>query len=395
LDIDSEYDVIVIGAGPSGSNAARVAAEGGAKVLLVEKRQEIGVPKRCGEGLSLGGIRSMGLKPNPKWAVNKIRGVSVYSPNGDRVSLRYDKTIGYVIERKIFDKCLALEATKAGATVLAKTAATGLIIEDSVVKGVKLSGFGEEFQCTCKVVIAADGVEAKVARWAGIDATKRLSEVDAGFQYEMVVDLEESDMLELYFGTKIAPRGYVWIFPKGKDIANVGIGIGGKEIPTAKRYLEEFIQSHPNLKHGSIIEINAGGIPVGEAIKKLVCNGLMVIGDAAHQVNAIHGGGIKETSIAGKIAGRVAAEAVKSGDWSENKLMDYEREWKEKRGEVLHKIAKLRQNIEKLSDEDLNMLAENLTGKDLVEIASGKGFMKLARIMMKKPSLIPLAKNLL
>ncbi len=390
-----DYDVVVIGAGPGGSNAARAAAENGLDVLLIEKRQEIGAPKRCGEGLSVGGIKNLGLAPDPRWAVNEIRGASVYAPDGKRVSVRYPETIGYVLERKIFDKHLAMNAARAGAKVLARTVATGLIMENGFVKGIKYNSFGEEHEARAKIVVAADGVESKVARWAGINTTNKLMDIDAGFQYEMVVDLEEPDMLELYFGSKIAPRGYVWIFPKGRDVANVGIGIGGKEQGVAKKYLDAFIDSRPDLKKGSIVEVNAGGIPVGDPVEKLVANGLMIVGDAAHQVNAIHGGGIHEASVAGMIAGQVAAEAIRRGDLSEAGLMEYERRWREKRGVVLHKIVKLRQAIEKLSDDDLNMLAGKLTGQDLVDFANGKNFVKLAKLMMRRPRLVSIAKNLL
>lgn len=393
--LDTEYDVIVIGAGPGGCHAARIAAENGARVLLVEKRQEIGAPKRCGEGLSLGGMKNLGLKPDPKWAMNEIKGASVYAPNGRKISIRYESTIGYVLERKMFDKHLAVQAARAGAKVLAKTTVTGLISKDGFVRGAKFSNFGEEYELISKIVIAADGIESKVARWAGINTTNRPINIDSGFQYEMVAELEEPDMLELYFGSKVAPRGYVWIFPKGRDIANVGVGIGGREAGPAKKYLDKFIQERPNLKSGSIIEVNAGGIPVGDPVEKLVANGFMIVGDAAHQVNAIHGGGIHEASIAGMTAGRVAAEAVKTNDWSEHKLAEYEKEWRSKRGKILHKIVKLRQTIEKLSDEDLNMLAGSLTGEDLVEFAKGRRFLKLAKILMRRPHLMQVAKILI
>lgn len=390
-----EYDVIVVGAGPGGSNAAKAAAEEGLDVLLMEKRQEIGSPKRCGEGFSVGGMKNIGVTPDPKWAVNEIRGASVYAPNGKRVSVRYPDTIGYVLERKMFDKHLAMNAARAGAKVLAKTVAQELIMEDGYARGVRYSRFNEDREAKAKVVIAADGVESKIARMAGVNTTNKLIDIDAGFQYEMVVDLEEPDMLELFFGSGMAPRGYVWIFPKGKDVANVGIGIGGNAKGIAKKYLDAFIEGRADLRRGSIIEVNAGGIPVGDPIEKLAANGLMIVGDAAHQVNAIHGGGIHEASVAGRIAGKVAAEAIESGDVSEARLMDYDRRWRAERGKILHRIVKLRQAIEKLSDNDLNMLAEHVTGEDMVDFANGRNFMKLAKIMMKRPKLVSVAKGLL
>ncbi|MDP6612842.1 MAG: NAD(P)/FAD-dependent oxidoreductase [Candidatus Hydrothermarchaeota archaeon] len=390
-----KYDVVVVGAGPGGSNAAKAAAEEGLDVLLMEKRQEIGSPKRCAEGFSVGGMKNIGVTPDPKWAVNEIYGASVYAPNGKMVSVRYPDTIGYVLERKIFDKHLAMNAARAGAKVLAKTVAQGLIMEDGYARGVRYSRFNDSHEARAKIVIAADGVESKIARMAGVNTTTKLIDIDAGFQYEMVVDLEEPDMLELFFGSKIAPRGYVWIFPKGKDVANVGIGIGGNAKGMSKKYLDTFIEGRVDLRRGSIIEVNAGGIPVGDPIEKLAVNGLMIVGDAAHQVNAIHGGGVHEASIAGRIAGKVAAEAIKSKDVSEVKLMDYDRRWREERGLILHEIVKLRQVIEKLSDNDLNMLAEHLTGEDMVDFANGRNFMKLAKAMMRRPKLVSIAKGLL
>jgi digeranylgeranylglycerophospholipid reductase len=269
-------------------------------------------------------------------------------------------------------------------------------MQDGFVRGVEVERHGERLTVEAKIVVAADGVESKVARWAGIDSTQRLVDIDSAYQYEMVVDLEEPDMLDLYFGNDIAPRGYVWVFPKGKDVANVGIGIGGNvSAKTAKQYLDEWIARHEPFNRGKIIEVNAGGVPVGAPLEKLVANGLMVVGDAAHQVNAIHGGGVFEASFAGKIAGRVAAEAIERGDVSEAVLMKYDREWRSARGEILHRIYKLRRAIEQLSDEDLNYLAEQLTGEDVVAFANGERLGKLAKILMKRPHLIKAAKELM
>ncbi len=390
------YDVVVVGAGPGGSNTARVAAEHGLEVLLLEKRPEIGAPKRCGEGFSVNGAKTLGIKSDPRWTINEIWGANIVAPNGKRVSVRYEKQVGWVIERKMFDKLLAIEAARAGAEVLAKSEVVGLVMQDGFVRGVEVERHGERLTVEAKIVVAADGVESKVARWAGIDSTQRLVDIDSAYQYEMVVDLEEPDMLDLYFGNDIAPRGYVWVFPKGKDVANVGIGIGGNvSTKTAKQYLDEWIAKHEPFNEGRIIEVNAGGVPVGAPLEKLVANGLMVVGDAAHQVNAIHGGGVFEASFAGQLAGRVAAEAIERGDVSEAMLMKYDREWRAARGEILHRIYKLRRAIEQLSDQDLNYLAEQLTGEDVVAFANGERLGKLAKILMKRPHLIKAAKELM
>ena len=113
---NNEYDVIVVGAGPAGSVAARVVAENNYRVLVLEKKQEIGTPKRCAEGFTIVGMNRGGVEPNPVWALNKIIGVILHSPSGKTVKATYKEDMqGYLIERKIFEKHLAADAIREGA----------------------------------------------------------------------------------------------------------------------------------------------------------------------------------------------------------------------------------------------------------------------------------------
>ena len=115
------YDIIAVGGGPAGSSASMTAARAGLKVLMVEKRAEIGSPKRCGEGLSKSALERMGLEVEGIWVCRTILGASAYAPNGKKITVNYQGPEGYVIERKMFDKWLAKKAVEAGAKVLAKT----------------------------------------------------------------------------------------------------------------------------------------------------------------------------------------------------------------------------------------------------------------------------------
>ena len=155
------------------------------------------------------------------------------------------------------------------------------------------------------------------------------------------------------------------------------------------------MDSRPEIREGSVLEVNSGGVPVGGFLEDSVADNLMIVGDAAHQVNPIHGGGIPESYMAGRIAAEVAAEAVKAGDFSKGFLKRYDSIWMEKRGKALKKILKLREVMESLSDDDLNWLAEYLQGEDLVDLSRSSGFARLAKILMKKPKLVLLARKLL
>ncbi|MFC2143832.1 geranylgeranyl reductase family protein [Candidatus Aenigmatarchaeota archaeon] len=394
--IDNEYDVIIVGAGPSGSGAAVAAAKAGAKVLVLEKRQEIGAPKRCGEGLSMSTMKRMGIEKDDSWIRRKIIGFTAYSPDGRFVRHDYENgPEGYIIERKVFDKHLAEKAVEAGAKVISRAEVTRLLKKDGKVCGVEVEINDKKEEIKGKIVIAADGIESKIAREAGINTTLKLSDAISGAQFEMAnIDIDP-DRIEMYFGNDMAPGGYVWIFPKGKHIANVGIGI---RKPYAKKraieYLKEFIEKRPGLRKGSILEVNSGGVPVGGLMSDMVTDNFMVVGDAAHHVNPIHGGGIGEAWVGGAVAGEVAAEAIKNGDTSKKFLDRYNKLWWEKRGNKMKKLVKFREVVESFSDDDLNWIVDFLKGEDLVEFSRSSGFGTFVKILMKRPSLIRHARKL-
>src|SRR5438093_2439111 len=80
--VSYQYDVVVVGAGPSGSMTARYAAMGGCRTLLIEKRQEIGSPVRCGEGLARHFVEDTKLPFDRKWVGREVKGAKIFSPNG-------------------------------------------------------------------------------------------------------------------------------------------------------------------------------------------------------------------------------------------------------------------------------------------------------------------------
>ncbi len=386
------WDVIIIGAGPGGNMAAQEFAKRGVKTLVIDRKQQIGPPKRCGEGLSTRWMDIAGIKPDPRWALQKIDHTVLVAPNGKEIHIdtKQMKRAGYIIERSQWEKSEAEKAIRNGAKYMLKSLVTGLVMGKNGVAGVKVHRNGEDEEYHSKIVVACDGVDSMIGRYAGLKTAMPLSECDAGYQYEMAnVPIENPNSMELYFGADIAPRGYVWVFPKGKDIANVGIGVAGGLPENAKVYLDRWIENNnERFKDASITEINAGVIPVTTPVDEFVTDGLMLVGDAARMVNPIHGGGMGAALEAAMMAAEVGANAIKVGDTSKKELKRYQDMWQEKRGKEFARILRVRQFVEKLNDEQFNMIislaADNKIKPELfVELGHGKGLVELAKALIK------------
>ncbi|MCI4367513.1 MAG: NAD(P)/FAD-dependent oxidoreductase, partial [Thermoplasmata archaeon] len=203
-------DVLVVGAGPAGSMAAKWAAKSGAQVIMIEKRQEIGSPVRCGEGISKSWLPEVGITPSSKWINVEVEGARIYAPNEKCLEINEKHAgneVGFVVERDGFDKALAIDAANAGTDVLLKTAALGVLKENGRVVGIKGKRSGEAFEIRAKVTIGADGFESQIGRWAGIPTNLALRDMDSCLQYRMTnVDCDVR-YCDFYLG-KVAPGGY-------------------------------------------------------------------------------------------------------------------------------------------------------------------------------------------
>ena len=207
--------------------------------------------------------------------------------------------------------------------------------------------------------------------------------MESGVQYEMCnVDFEKQGIIEFYLGS-CAPGGYVWIFPKGDDIANVGLAIlPHKAEKTAIEYLDDFVANSPYLKNAQAVEINVGGDPVGGMTKKLYDDNILVCGDAAGQVNPLTGGGIISGMTGGMCAGQVAAEAIKE-DCSKKFLKQYDQMAHEALDHEIKRYKKVQEYLLTLSDEELDSIAHAFEGESFEKISTTEIVRKLVKISPK------------
>jgi geranylgeranyl reductase family protein len=326
---NASYDIIVVGAGPAGSTAAREAARRGAKVLLIDRKQRIGLPVQCAELVSRWVFRHASLSPGS--TIHPIETMITHLPGGATCEM---KGPGYMLDRSLFDKELAASAVLAGAEI-----STGTKAIECSSEGVLIEGGGKKGWIQTKVIIGADGVHSTVAHLMEPSPLKTM----VALQYEVVL-FEPQSHVDVFFHPDYE-GGYAWFFPKGRT-ANVGIGV----LPCKTSKLPDLLNGFLNQLGRSgkpprveIVSKTSGSIPC-EPRRQTVFENILLAGDAAGHAHPITGAGILNAVLAGQMAGKIAAEAIDGGDLQH--LKTYEVEWREAFGKTLSYGASKRKILE-------------------------------------------------
>jgi digeranylgeranylglycerophospholipid reductase len=297
------FDVVVVGAGPGGSLAARFAAQGGAKTLLVDQRSELGHPVQCGEFLPAAWelkdlfpcaeVIDEALEIPEETIAHTTRWMVCVSPYGRRYRFPLD---GYSVSRRAFDKALAYRAEGAGAELRFPCGVTR--VHDSEIS------FAGGSAVSADVIVGADGPISTVARGTGFHLPREM--------FRMITATVKGrfrDEIDLFFG-RIAPGGYAWVIPKGRE-ANVGLGVTRVPIgQNLSRLLDHFLKK---FGLGEPFERTRWWVPIGPPPQSAIRGRALFVGDAANLVMATNGGGIPTAMISGRDAGVVAAAHVRYG----------------------------------------------------------------------------------
>jgi geranylgeranyl reductase family protein len=398
-----EYDVVVVGAGPVGSTAARYAAMNGAKVLLLEEHASVGSPVGCTGLLSTRAVEECDLKPSDEFVFNSVRGAFVHAPDGQCLPIDGKYTRAYVVSRKNFDRALAVMAVEEGVDLSLKTRAIGLDKENSETgtgtKGnknkknspvkLRIIKNGKPETISTSVVIGADGVKSRIASYAGLEKPAR---VLPGIQIEAPYASDDSDFVELFPGSS-APGFFVWTVPLNEKTSRIGLAIEpgiasksehGDNSPLF--YLERFLRSNPHVKarySGGMLDFVVGGIPIGPQ-EKTFADGILLAGDAAGQAKPTSGGGVYTGAFAAKIAGKVAAEAALEGDTSAGRLSEYDKLWRKGLAKELDTGMKIHDYMGKLEDNQLKELIGSLNTPSILNTITEYGDMDHPSVLMRK-----------
>ena len=322
-------DVVVVGAGPGGSMAAKTCAKYGLDTVLVERKEYPSKPHSitCHTTTRLQEYIKIDKKfvDFPIYGMKQYfygREVETYEPDGFE--------LGYILNRKTFDKEILKLALKEGPEYLNKTRATGLIREDGKIKGIEAKiDEKEDIEIRSNIVIGADGIEHKVGRWAGIYKNTKSDDVlvflDSMFEN---VYLDQPYYIYQYIEWKGLTVLFA-IFPHG----NGKVGLVTQtyhsfhpkkgELFNAENY---FVKTHPFFSKSKFVK-RGGSIYTGNSLRTFITDGGMLIGDAANHIGKLWGDGILRAMDAGVLAGETAVEAHEEGDFSSNLLSRYEQRW--------------------------------------------------------------------
>ncbi len=333
-----DTDILIIGGGPAGSSAGIESSKAGLKVLVVERKKQIGEPVRCAGYIPSLLLNEIGTRAD--FIIQSVDNMVSILPDGTRHVLRAP---GYLIERSIFDRRLYETAVQNGAKYLLGARALEFVNGMVMVK----KSDGNIIPIKAKVIIGADGPHSRVSSWMGIKDRSLVMAVQARVPLESSLNNTIIFLKKEYFG------GYGWLFPRG-DEANVGIGVKKTPLkrPNIYKLLTDLI--HQLNKEGiiknRIVNITAGWIPV-RPLERFVSNNMMLVGDAAGHTHPITGAGIYQAVSGGRMAGLIASRAIKNNDLT--LLMEYQREFMEIFYDSL-KRADMKRELMESNWKDLN-----------------------------------------
>lgn len=378
-----DYDVIVVGAGPVGSMAAKYAAKNGAKTLLIEEHGMIGSPVSCTGHISIRTLEECEL-PEGSYINKRIRGAFIYAPNCRSIPIDGKRTMTYVIERKIFDREMAKKAACNGVDVVVNTTARSL---KKICGGISLAVIseGRREEITSKVVIGADGVKSRIAKYSGLG---QVPHICSAVQVEAEYEPRDPKFLEVFSGRDYAPGYFAWAVPTSGDCCRIGLIADS----SAHMHLNRLLNEHAivSAKARSSVDLIVGGIPVG-TLKRTVTDGVMIVGDAAGQVKPVSYGGIYTGVRCAKIAGEVAAKASAEGNTSTSRLLEYETRWRSEIGRELGFGMAFRKIYSRMTDEDLNEAVAALDDPEILEMITKYGDIDRPSLLARE--LIGIARN--
>ena len=331
------YDVIVVGAGPGGSSAATFLALQGARVLLLDK-SAFPRDKVCGDGLTPQAVYWLDRLGCADQVLAHTKGCIKSADiviNGERVL-----TGGYPSDTVYPDFAILLDRRRLDNILLEHAVACGAEFHDqALVREVEVSGEyvrvagergGEPVEYTGRIVIGADGVSSAVSRAIGNSLKDGVLAVSLRAYFR---DARcDGAQMKVYFDRDYFP-GYGWLFVDDEGFANIGLGcLKDKRFPmrhnlgaSFRRFIAKDLADV--LGEATQCGPTSGGSSGFFRPKAIAAERVMLIGDAANQIDPLNGGGIHKAMESAWCAAEACRTALAEGDFSQASMRRYEAMW--------------------------------------------------------------------
>jgi digeranylgeranylglycerophospholipid reductase len=371
------YDVVVVGAGPSGSAAARACAEAGLRTLCIEEHGTIGHPVQCAGLLSIAAFSE--CRVSSRSILNTVAGARFIPSEGEPLVIDAGEPKAHVVDRGVLDTEMAGAAAKAGAEFRLRTSVTSLAGNRAITKGAR----GRE-EIGFSILIAADGVRSSIARMLGLGRAEFFL---AGLQAEVRCPADPR-FVEIH--PHASPQFFGWVIPSGKGRARVGLCGEGD----LRKRLADLLQPY----EGGVLHLVSGALPLG-VISRTYGSRALIVGDAAGMVKPTSGGGIYTGVRAARHAAAVAVECCRKGSFRDRDLARYDELWKEDFGRELAVGMALYRARRSLSSAEVDAILSALRDPEIVREIVEHGDMdrpaSLVRRLGTKPRVIRAAGILL
>jgi digeranylgeranylglycerophospholipid reductase len=411
----TDYDIIVAGGGLAGMIVASSAAyysNESLRILIVDRNPLSLVGKKtmtgwiCGDAVGKKSVDYMSKRIGINWEYpeveHPVKGVIAYSPD-HKTAVSFDGE-GYMLNRKLLPQKQMKQATERGVQVRGRVALRSLIIENNSVAGVEGEDLVDKsvFRKSAKLVIDCTGVTSvlrtnlRVRSFIQTKIDRDDLEATGRYIYDFDIASKEDtffhpDYCIIHLNQELAPGGYGWVFPKGKNKVNIGVGVQPKAFDMRNRemgvrrdlkmLIDEYVRINPVIGNPRVAqsekdEGNGWGtwqVSVRRQNDCMVANGYMIVGDAAWMPKPLDAGGIGPAIIAATIAGRDAVEAIEANDTSERTLWKYNKDYVNDYGYKTAGLEVFRRMLQGLTNDQIDYgMKHFLSRMDVDKITNGE-----------------------
>jgi geranylgeranyl reductase family protein len=357
------YDVIVIGAGPSGLNAAKRLAEGGLNVVVLEKKSEIGIHTVCTGIVGKEAFRGFDLSRDS--ILMEIKKIKMVSPFGSFLIYQHPTPFAYVVDREKFDKYLADIAQLKGVEIELKNQVMDISVNKNYVEVLTKVKSKCLRKYSAKIAIIATGIDYKLNKKLGLGYPKDFLN---GVQAEL--EIGNVDSTTVFVGKNIAPGAFAWVVPIGEETVRIGL-MTVKDPKVCFQHLMEKLYPK-KMKDLDKKRIQFKAIAQG-LISKTYGDRVLAVGEAAGQVKTTTGGGIYFGLLCSEIASQVVLKRFEEGCFSAKALAEYEKLWKNAIKKEILIGYYTRKICGKLSDFQIEKMFQIAQSDGIIPLIKDKG----------------------